>query len=219
MDRLRADRYGAVLFDLDGTLLDSARLITIAFEDTVRAHLRAEVDRAEAMRTWSLPIRDRFRLLAPGRDEFLARAYVRRYLALHDRYAHLFPGVADVLETLRVRGYVMGIVTSKRRATTQAAVSAFRLDRWCAVVITEEDIPRPKPDPAPVRTAAARLGVPLGRALMVGDSPVDIVAGRNAGAGTAAALWGTLEAKSLLAEAPHHRLDRPEDLLTICPAA
>ena len=218
MDPLIRRRYGAVLFDLDGTLIDSAELIMTAFETTVQANLHQTIDRAAILGMWSRPIRERFRALAPDRDEVLAQDYLRRYLALHDRYARLFPGVADVLEALRVRGYAMGIVTSKRRATTEAAVSGFHLDRWCTVIITDEDVTRHKPDPEPVRAAASQLGVSVAEALMVGDSPLDIAAGHRAGAGTAAALWGTVEASPLLAEAPDHRLARPEDLLPICPA-
>jgi len=133
----RHQRYRAVFLDLDGTLLDSADLIMTAFEATVRENLQLSVDRAEILSMWSRPIRERFRILAPGRDEMLAQDYIRRYLALHDARARLFPGIPDVLETLGRRGYAMAIVTSKRRATTQAAVRRFELDRWCSVVIAD----------------------------------------------------------------------------------
>lgn len=206
-----------MLFDLDGTLLDSAELIMTAFEATVRANLNQAIGRTEMLGMWSRPIRERFHALAPDRDEMLAQDYLRRYLALHDQYARLFPGIPLVLETLRRRGYAMGIVTSKRRATAQAAVRGFRLDRWCTAIIADEDVARHKPDPEPVRAAASRLGVPVAEVLMVGDSPLDIEAGRRAGAGTAAALWGTVEVPSLLAEAPDYQLARPEDLLALCP--
>ncbi len=206
-----------VLFDLDGTLLDSAELIMTAFEATVQANLHQTIDRAEILGMWSRPIRERFHALAPDRDEMLAQDYLRRYLALHDRYARLFPGIPRVLETLQERGYAMGIVTSKRRATAQAAVREFRLDRWCTAIIADEDVARHKPDPEPVLAAASRLGVPVAEALMVGDSPLDIEAGRRAGARTAAALWGTVEASPLLGEAPDFGLAHPEDLLAICP--
>jgi pyrophosphatase PpaX len=212
-------RYRAVLFDLDGTLIDSAELIMTAFEDTVRANLHQAIDRTEILGMWSRPIRERFHALAPDQAEALAQDYLRRYLALHDQHARLFPGIPHVLHTLHRRGYAMGIVTSKRRATTQAAVLRFQLDRWCSVIVTDEDVPRHKPDPEPVRTAATRLGVPMAEALMVGDSPLDVVAGRRAGTGTAAALWGTVEASALLAEAPDHQLAHPGELLALCPAA
>ncbi len=218
MDRVsRAADPRAVLFDLDGTLLDSAELIITAFQETCRHLLHREVDRETILREWARPIRERFHALAPDRDEALSQEYLRRYLALHGQRARLFPGVTDVLEALRARGYPMAIVTSKRRATTQAALDAFHLDRWCSVVIADEDVTRHKPDPEPVRLASERLGVRPENALMVGDTPLDITSGRTADASTAAALWGTVDAAALRAAAPDHELAHPADLLPLCP--
>jgi pyrophosphatase PpaX len=215
--RQRGRRYEAVLFDLDGTLLDSADLIVTAFVDTCRTVLGRTVDREETLRTWSWPVRARFATFAPDRADEATRAYLHRYLELHDRHARLFPGVADVLDALRARGYLLGIVTSKRRATTEAAVRAFGLDRWCRAVVVDEDVRRHKPDPEPVTLGAQRLGVAPSTALMVGDSVVDIAAGRGAGAGTAAALWGTMHLDDVLGERPDYRLETPEALLPFCP--
>ncbi len=212
----RLHRYRALLFDLDGTLLDSADLIIAAFQETCRVRLQREVGRTTILKSRALPIRERFHALAPDRDEELAQDYLARYLALHDRLARLFPGVPEVLDALAGRGYRLGIVTSKRRATTRASVEAFRLDRWCRVIVADEDVTRHKPDPEPVRTAAELLGVPVSDTLMVGDTALDIAAGRAAGAGTAAALWDPISVRGVLAAEPDHRLHRPEDLLAIC---
>lgn len=214
----RAERpYRAVLFDLDGTLLDSADLIVTSFVDTCRELLGRTLDPGETLRGWSWPVRARFHAIAPDRADELTRDYLRRYLELHDQYARLFPGVTDVLDALRARGYLLGIVTSKRRTTTDAAVRAFGLDRWCSVIVVDEDVHQHKPDPEPVTLGARRLGVAAADALMVGDSAEDIAAGRGAGAGTAAALWGTMRLDDLLGEGPDHRLEQPEMLLPICP--
>ncbi len=207
----------AILFDLDGTLLDSAALIVTAFQETCRTHLDREVDRATVLNGWSQTIRQRFSAIAPDRADALVQDYLARYLTLHDSLIRMFPGIPEVLEALHRRGYALGIVTSKRRVTTQAAVRAFHLDRWCTTVVVDEDVSRPKPDPEPVRTAALRLGVEPRDALMVGDTPVDVTAGRRAGAGTAAALWDPVSLGDVLAECPDHRLERPEDLLPLCP--
>jgi len=210
-------RLAAVLFDMDGTLLDSAELIIVAFRQTCRELLGRDVDRATVLREWARPIRQRFHSLAPDRDQELAQEYSRRYLAMHDRYARLFPGVSRALQALLDRRYPMAIVTSKRRVTTQAAVNAFHLGRWCSIIVTDEDTRRHKPDPEPVRTAAERLGVAPAETLMVGDTPFDIDAGRDAGAVTAGALWGTVDPAALRAHHPDHMFARPEDVLTLCP--
>jgi len=217
MSRTGGAPYRAVLFDLDGTLLDSAELIVTAFADTCQTVLGRTVDREETLRTWSWPVRARFATLSPELADDATQAYLRRYLELHDRTARLFPGVPEVLEALLARGYLVGIVTSKRRATTAAAVRAFGLNRWCRAVVVDEDVRRHKPDPEPVTLGAQRLGVAAAEALMVGDSVVDIAAGRGAGAGTAAALWGTMHLDDVLGERPDHRLETPEALLPLCP--
>ena len=210
-----ARNYRAVLFDLDQTLLDSADLIVTAFMDTCRTLLRRTLDREETLRTWAWPVRARFHELAPDRADELTQEYLRRYLAEHDRRARLFPGVPDVLDTLCARGYRLGIVTSKRRATTEAAVRAFGLDRWCGVMVVDEDVRRHKPDPEPVLLAVNRLRVAADETLMVGDSAEDISAGRGAGAGTAAALWGAMRIDEVLGAQPDHRLEHPDALLAL----
>ncbi|HYM69442.1 MAG TPA: HAD-IA family hydrolase [bacterium] len=214
-----ARRPAAILFDLDGTLLDSAELIITAFQETCRSRLGLAIDRGLILREWARPIRERFRALAPDRDEELSQDYLRRYVALHDQYARLFPGVPQTLQALSDRGYRMAIVTSKRRATTRAALDAFHLARWCSVVIVDEDTRRHKPDPEPVHAAVGRLGVAAAETLMVGDTPFDVAAGRDAGAATAGALWGTVDPDALRAHRPDYMLARPEDLLAICPSA
>ncbi len=210
-------RLAAILFDLDGTLLDSAELIITAFQETCRSRLHRDIDRATILRDWARPIRERFHALAPGRDEELSRDYLRRYLALHDRLARLFCGVPALLRALAARGYAMAVVTSKRRATTQAAVGAFGLAEWCPVIITDEDTRRHKPDPEPVRLAVSRLGVAAADTLMVGDTPFDVEAGRDAGAATAGALWGAVDPDALRAARPDYIVARPENLLALCP--
>lgn len=206
----------AILFDLDGTVLDSAELIITAFRQTCRARLGRDIDRGAILRAWSLPIRQRFRALAPDQDEEeLAREYLRRYLALHDRHARLYPAIPRVLDGLRERGYPLGVVTSKRRTTTRAAVDTFGLDRWFSVYITDEDVTRHKPDPEPVKAAASRLGVPPAEVLMVGDSPLDVAAGKAAGAWTAGALWGAVDPRALRAAGPTYLVEEPEELLSL----
>ncbi len=214
---VRGRRSAAILFDLDGTLLDSAELIVTAFQETCRSLLHRDVDRATILRDWARPIRERFHALAPDRDEALSREYLRRYLALHDRLARLFCGVPSLLRALAARRYAMAIVTSKRRATTQAAVSAFGLAEWCPVIVADEDTARHKPDPEPVCLAASRLGVAASDTLMVGDTPFDVDAGRDAGAATAGALWGAVDPEALRAARPDYIAARPEDLLVLCP--
>jgi pyrophosphatase PpaX len=195
-----------VLFDLDGTLLDSYRLISEAFRRACQAVLGREVTDAEITADWGAPLRRRFERLPGVRPEHvrpLMDAYLAAYEAAHDRLARLFPGVPEMLEALAARGCAMALVTSKRRRTTDLAVRAFALDRWIAVVVTEQDTPRPKPAPDPVWVALRALGALPADALLVGDGVVDMEAARRAGVRAVAALWGTREAGRLRAAADY----------------
>lgn len=207
-----------VLFDLDGTLLDSYRLISHAFRRACREVLGRDLTDAEVTAEWGAPLRWRFERVPGVRPEQVRRlvdAYLAAYEAEHDRLATLFPGVPEMLEALRARGCRMAIVTSKRRRTTDLAVRAFALDRWVAAVVTEQDTPRPKPAPDPVCQALRALGAAPPEALMVGDGVFDIEAGRRAGTTTVAALWGTREAGRLRAAGPDYEAAHPADVVTL----
>lgn len=204
------------LFDIDGTLADTSTLI----RDAVTQVLREDgiLPTEEQMRMgWSLTALDRMRLWA--RSEAHAAAltarYHERYLALHDALLRPYPGMAETLATLAGRQIAMGVVTSKVRATAVRTLTALALQRHFGVLICEEDSPVPKPDPAPLLLAAARLGATPAATLMVGDSDADVRAGAAAGMRTVGALWGTVDPDALRAGAPTWILSQPTDLLAL----
>jgi pyrophosphatase PpaX len=207
-----------VLFDLDGTLLDSYRLIGEAFRRACQEVLGRDLTAEEITADWGAPLRRRFERLPGVRPEQvrpLVDAYLAAYEAAHDRLASLFPGVCEMLEALRSRGCRMAIVTSKRRRTTDLAVRAFGLDRWIDVVVTEQDVPRPKPAPDPVFHALRALGGVRPEALLVGDGVFDVDAAKRAGVRAVAALWGTREADRLRAAGPDYEAAHPAEVVTL----
>ncbi|MDR7481852.1 MAG: HAD-IA family hydrolase [Armatimonadota bacterium] len=207
-----------VLFDLDGTLLDSYRLISHAFRRACQEVLGRDLTDAEVTAEWGAPLRWRFERVPGVRPEQVRRlmdAYLAAYEAEHDRLATLFPGVPEMLDALRARGCRMAIVTSKRRRTTELAMHAFGLHRWVAAVVTEQDVPRPKPAPDPIWQALRALGATPPEALMVGDGVFDIEAGKRAGTTAVAALWGTREAGRLRAAGPDYEAAQPADVVAL----
>ncbi|MDR7555292.1 MAG: HAD-IA family hydrolase [Armatimonadota bacterium] len=207
-----------VLFDLDGTLLDSYRLISEAFRHACQEVLGRDLTEEEITADWGAPLRRRFERLPGVRPEQvrpLMDAYLTAYEAAHDRLARLFPGVPEMLDALRARGCRMAIVTSKRRRTTDLAVRAFGLDRWIDVVVTEQDTPRPKPAPDPIWHALHALGATPADALLVGDGVFDIEAARRAGVRAVAALWGSREAGRLRAAGPDYEAAHPADVVAL----
>ncbi|HXF82672.1 MAG TPA: HAD-IA family hydrolase, partial [bacterium] len=180
----------AVLFDLDGTLLDSFALITAAFRAACREVLGREPSAHEVLERWGQPLAMRFAALAPDRVESLVGAYSRVYEAAAAALLRPFPGVPALLDRLADAGLRLAVVTSKRRhAALRDLARCGLLDRFHAVVASE-DAPAVKPAPDPVRAALSDLRTEAVRSWMVGDAALDIAAGRAAGTRTIGALWG-----------------------------
>lgn len=165
-----------ILFDLDGTLVDSARDIAVALTRISRARGGGEVP-AERVRPLvslgavTLVTRALGRMAGdPQEDLALFRQLLRD--APSDP-AIVFPGVETAMETLTDAGWRLAVVTNKPQSLADALLETHRLDRFFAAVVGGDTAARPKPDPAPLHYALALLGAAPGDALFVGDSDVD----------------------------------------------
>ncbi len=209
----------AVLFDLDGTLIDSHDLIVASFQHACREVLARDMTDEEAQVRWGQPLAVRFAAVAPDRVPALVSAYVEYYNRHEISMASVFPGVPDMLDALTARACVIAVVTSKRgRAATQA-IQVLGLAPWIATAVGAEDASRPKPAPDPVQVALHRLDVPATSSLMVGDAPFDIQAARAADVRSIAALWGARNPRALLACDPDYVAQTPGDVAPIAQSA
>lgn len=211
-----------LLLDLDGTLIDSARLILASYRHTMRTHLGEEPPDAAWLETMGQPLHVQLRDFARSEDE--AEAMLRTYLEhnhrAHDELIRSFPEVREAVGRLRDRGVRLGIVTSKRREGALQGLECcdYPLE-WFDAVVTASDVDRHKPDPKPVLVALEEMGEPeAGRALFVGDSVHDLRAGRAAGTRTAAALWGPYDRDALAPGEPDHWLEGARELETLLAA-
>lgn len=195
-------RY-ALLFDLDGTLIDSIGLLLecmeAAFADRERRPTRAQ---------WTAGIGTPLRTqLAEWTDttaevDALVEGY-RAYQDLHlERLTSLFPDVAETLAWAREAGHATALVTSKGKGMTARSLQHVGLAQAFDAIVTYEETARHKPMPDPVFLALERLGMTPDRALFVGDSPHDMGSGRAAGVRTAAALWGPFTRDELAGNQP-----------------
>ncbi|MGH7560716.1 MAG: HAD-IA family hydrolase [Gemmatimonadales bacterium] len=207
----------AVLFDLDGTLIDSVRLILDSYHHTFAVHgLPARSD-AEWLAGIGIPLRVVFAGCTdrPEEVERLIATYREYNLTHHDGRVTAYPGVVEMVRAVRAGGFRTGLVTSKNRPGALRGLKLIGLEADVDVVIGADEVANPKPHPEPVLAACRLLGVEPGRALYVGDSVHDMVSGRAAGALTAAVLWGPFCRGDLEATEPDHWLERPEDLLAV----
>lgn len=194
-------RYRTVLFDLDGTLIDSGAMILASFRHATRTVLAREIPDEELVAACGgATIYEQMRTFDTERVEELVRAYRAHNEPLHADL-RAFPGVEEVLERLANEGRKLGIVTSKRRRTVGLAFAVLPIGRYFDAVVTADDTTRHKPRPEPVLLALEQLGSTADEAAFVGDSPFDVRAGKAAGVFTVAVSWGGIHPEERLREA------------------
>ncbi len=213
--------YSTILFDLDGTLIDSLRLILDSYHHTLAVHQLPPQDDAYWLRGVGTPLRVQFREYAtdPALLERLVATYRDYNLAHHDSMVTGYAGVREMMEAVRGRGIRTGLVTSKNREGAKRGLRLLDLESFLDVLVCADDVVKPKPDREPVDKALAQLGARAEHAVFVGDSIHDIHSGHAAGVATAAALWGPFGREELAGSAPTHWLDTPADLLPLIAGA
>ena len=179
-----------VLFDLDGTLVDSIDLIVRTWQSTVEEHLGIVHSREEVVPRIGRSLESLFDELDPSRTAELASSYRARMAAWHDDWIRGYPGIDTMLAGLAESGARLGLVTSKSLKSATPSLERFDLTRWMEVLVTADRTTRHKPDPAPLLAAADELGVAPECCWYVGDSVHDLHAARAAGMVAVAALWG-----------------------------
>ena len=210
-------RFRVVLFDLDGTLIDSGPIILASMQHAVRTVLDREVSYEELAATvGGQGLVAQMTELGPGQVDELVEVYREHNDPLHETL-EAFAGMVDVLPRLRAEGRRLGIVTAKRHRTVALAFDRFPwLEEQFEVVVGHEDTDRHKPDPDPVLEALKRLDATPAESAYVGDSPFDIRAAKAAGAFAVAVSWGGIHSdERLRAEEPDAVVDSPEELLDV----
>ena len=202
------------LFDLDGTLLDSIRLILDSYHHTLRVHGHAPRSDAEWLAGVGTPLRVQFRDWThdPVTMEAMIATYRDFNLANHDTMASAYPGVVEAVKSVHRRGIRMGIVTSKNRAGAERGLKLMGLEQEFSLIIGADDVVNPKPHPEPVLKALDQLGVSAEESVYIGDSVHDMHSGKAAGVRTAAVLWGPFGRQDLVHTEPTWWLERPEEL-------
>ncbi len=192
----------AVIFDLDGTLIDTVDLIRISFRYATETVLGHALPDEITMANVGQPLATQFADMAPEHADELLRVYREFNSAHHDELARAYPGTLDVLRRLQSRGVPMGIVTSKGTESATRGIEHFGLAPFMSAIVTADDVEIHKPDPYPLCVAADRLGVELRYCIYVGDSPHDVQAAISGDAIAVAALWGAFGAEDVLAPGP-----------------
>ncbi|MGK0362054.1 MAG: pyrophosphatase PpaX [Bradymonadia bacterium] len=221
-------RFHTVLFDLDGTVLDTISMITDSLRLSLDTHLQWTPPLAVLTRGVGMRLAEQLTGHAndahraqggpaptPALIDALEATYIEHNRAIHDARVRAFPRANDLFEALTARGVNLAIVTSKPHAIAARGLAVCGLTHHFGVLIGADDVQQHKPDPEPVHTALTRLGADVAGTLFVGDSPYDLRAGRLAGVQTGAAHWGPFPAGVLATELPDHDIETLWDVKAV----
>jgi pyrophosphatase PpaX len=184
-----------VLFDLDGTLIDTIDMILASMRHATEEVLGEALPDEVLLHNVGVPLRAQMTEFSAEHAEELLVSYRAHNAIVHDDLVAEYPGTEAGLEALTTAGYRLAIVTSKSRPVALRGLTCFNLEGYFEEIVAYEDTVIHKPEPEPLLEAARRLGVPIGNCAYVGDSPHDMNAAIAAGAVPVAALWGPFRSR------------------------
>ena len=208
-------RVPAILFDLDGTLVDSIELIVSAAMNAFASRPGPSPSEEQIRNTIGRPLPTTFGPWLVDDDDlpFLIAKYREYQLEHHDRLTSAYEGIVDAVAGLDAAGCAMGIVTSKVGFMAERALTHVGLARYMRCIIASDSTTKHKPDPEPVLLALERLECAPSDALFVGDSPYDMQAARAAGVHALGVAWGAFSVHALHDAGAEFILHRPVELL------
>lgn len=210
-----SNKIDTVLFDLDGTLIDTNELIVSSFLHTMEEYFPGQYGREDVLPFLGPSLQDTFSKLKPEGYEEMITTYRTYNLKNHDLLVKEFEGVYETVRTLYENDFKLGIVTTKRSDVVKMGLKLTGLGEFFDVVVALDHVENPKPNPEPLLKALDQLGSSPERAIMVGDNHHDIVGGQNAGTKTAGVAWSIKGREHLEKYNPDYMLEHMADLLPI----
>lgn len=207
--------FQALLFDFDGTLLDTNELIEQTFLGVLDKFFPGRYTSEDVISFNGPPLHETFTTIAPHQTEELIDAYRELNQELHDDLVKEYDGVRETIRILKARGLKMAIVSTKRLSVIKRGLAIMELEGVFDLIISLDDVTYAKPHPEPVQLALEKLGVHPEYALMIGDNSHDIEGGKNAGVWTAGVAWSAKGEAFLARFSPNFMLMHISDLLEI----
>ena len=210
--------FKAVLFDFDGTIMDTNDIIIQSWQHTFRTIEGKERPIEEITPSFGEPLFVTMEKFFPGMNtEAMVQTYRDYQRKVYTEQIHMFPGIPEVIKALKDKGYLVAIVTSRLWNSTKQGLYKFDIAHMFDAVVSAEDTDVHKPDPAPCNICLEKLGVKPEEAIFVGDSRFDVLCAKNAGVQSVLVGWSvcvTDEQKDGIYK-PDYFIDKPEELLDI----
>lgn len=208
-------KYKALLFDFDGTLLNTNELIIESFLHVLGESFPGKYSREQVLPFLGPPLVETFNGIDPTLTETLTASYRKWNLEQHDQMVEPFDGVVETLHQLKKDGYKMAIVSTKRQEMIERGLRLMECEALFDTIVGFEDVTYTKPHPEPIQIALERIGANEEDALMIGDNFHDIVGGQRAGVDTAAVAWSIKGEAFLAAYNPTYMLHQITELLDV----
>lgn len=209
------DKITTLLFDFDGTLLDTNELIIQTFQTVLNAHYPGRYGREDILPFLGPTLKETFDSIDPEKSEQLIAEYRTWNLANHDAFASEFDGVSETLRQLKNTGLKLAIVSTKRNNMVMKGLQLMDAENLFDTIVGLDDVQHAKPHPEPLLLAMERLNSTPEETMMVGDNVHDILGGKNAGVRTAGVAWSAKGEKFIREQEPDFVLQHISDLLSI----
>ena len=207
-------KIDCILFDSDGTLVDSLKLIVSAYNYAVEPALHETFQDEQVASLFGPPMEKIFSTVLPA--EFANTAIIRYHEYYRERfhdYAKVYQGIPELVTSLYDSNQKLGVVTGAGRTAAQLTLKLSGLSFAFKTVVTGDDVDQPKPSPGGLQLAIHKMSAAPDRTIYIGDSGVDILAAKNAGAKSGGALWGSRHPAELIKTKPDFLFRKPSDVL------
>lgn len=211
---MTSSQYKALLFDLDGTIINTTEFVYQAFEHTLNEHGHDPIDRAELSKLMGLPLHDTYQRITTLKE-------IHHLFQTHDEFqqknlqlAVPFPNTIETIQKIREKGIKTAVVTTRGRRSALQTLEQNDMIALFDTIIAFDDVTAPKPDAEPVLKALANLQVYPENAMMIGDTDLDVGAGKNAGVTTVAVAYG-FQGETVKELKPDFIINSIEELLPI----
>lgn len=205
----------AILFDFDGTLLDTNELIIETFMYVLGERFPGQFSTEDCLKFIGPSLKETFEELAPGESHILESKYREWNMAHHDQFVKQYDAVVETLEKLKNMGIRLVIVSTKQRTGIERGLRVLGANHLFEFYIGVDDVTNVKPHPEPILLALKKLGLEKDEVIMVGDNSHDIEGGKNAGVLTAGVAWSIKGEAFLKKFNPDYMLQHMTDLLSI----
>jgi pyrophosphatase PpaX len=205
--------YKNIIFDFDGTLIDTNDLIIFSLDQVALKYINRRLTKDELNSILGFFIEEQMRMISKDNYKEMTVYYQEVYKKHSDDMTKEFPGIREMLKRLKELNCKIAIVSAKSRSGIEHGINFLDIKDYVDVIISATDVTKNKPDPEPLLKGLQALGSTKENTLFIGDSPVDILCGKNTGVKTALVDWTIFQPHSFEKIKPDMVIKNPSELI------